>query len=105
MYVKKFDSDDFIILLIYFADMLIIRRDKIEKLKKELSKSFDTKDFGPAKQLFGMKISHDRKTRRLWVSHVGYIQKVLERFSMHHAKLVGSPLTTFHIEFTIMFLN
>ena len=50
MYVNKFDSDDFVILLIFVNNMLIVRLDKvqIEKLKKELNKSFDLKDLGPA---------------------------------------------------------
>jgi len=45
VYVKKFDSDNFIVWLIYIDDMLIVRRDKfkIEKLKKELKKSFNMK--------------------------------------------------------------
>jgi len=94
MYVKKFNNDDFIILLLYIDDMLIVRRDKskIEKLKKELSKYFDMKDLGLTTQILGMKISRDRKTRYLWVSQGGYIQKVLERFNMHQTKPVDSPL-------------
>lgn len=49
MYVKKFASCDFIILLIYI-DMLIVGWDmsKIEKLK-ELGMSFDIKDLGPTR--------------------------------------------------------
>jgi len=45
VYVKKFVSNDFIILLIYVDNILIVGWDKsnIEKLK-ELSKSFDMKD-------------------------------------------------------------
>lgn len=39
-----------------------------------------------------MSISRDRKTRRLWVSQESYIEKILERFSMHKAKPVSSPL-------------
>ena len=64
----------------------------IEKLKKELSKFFDMKDSGLTRKILGMKNSHDRKTRHLWVSHEGYIEKIQERFNMHEAKLVGSPL-------------
>ena len=39
--------------------MLIVGRDtgKIDKLKKELSKSFEMKDLGPASQILGIKIS------------------------------------------------
>jgi hypothetical protein len=60
--------------------MLIICRDtsKIDRLKKELSKSFNMKDLGPAKQILGMKISRDRKkwkivaiTRELYREGIG----------------------------------
>ena len=49
--MKKFSIGEFIILLLYVDDMLIVCRDisKTDKLKKELSKSFAMKDLGPAK--------------------------------------------------------
>ena len=52
VFVKRFSDSDFIILLLYVDDMLIIDRDanKIEKLKGELSRSFAMKDLGHAKQ-------------------------------------------------------
>ena len=48
VFMKKFSDDDFIILLLYVDDMLIVGHDvgKIGKLKRELSKSFAMKDFG-----------------------------------------------------------
>ena len=51
VFVKKFDGDDFLILLLYVDNMLIVRRNpkKIGSLKKALSKSFAKKDMGPAK--------------------------------------------------------
>ena len=51
MFTIKFSSDDFIILLLYVDDMLIIGHDssKINRLKKELSKSFGMKDLGSTK--------------------------------------------------------
>ena len=53
--VKKYASDDFIILLLYIDDMLTIGHDlkKIVALKKALSKSFVMKDLGSAKQSLG----------------------------------------------------
>lgn len=56
--VKKLSKGDYILLL-YVDDMLIVGHDsmKIDKLIKELSKSFDMKDIGPIKQIFGMKIT------------------------------------------------
>ena len=60
----------FVILLLYVNDMLIVGHDaaKIQKLKRELSKSFAMKDLGPAKQILGMKIVRDRKKKKLWLS-------------------------------------
>ena len=93
VYVKRYGDGDFIILLLYVDDMLVVGQDisKINKLKKELSKSFDMKDLGPASQILGMKIIRDRKTRKLWLSQERYIEKVLERFNMSNAKPVSSP--------------
>ena len=88
VFTRKFYDDDFIILLLYVDDMLIIGHDssKIDKLKRELNKYFSMKDLGSAKQILGMKISYDRKTMKLWLSQESYIKKVLERFNMSKAK-------------------
>ena len=69
-FVKKFSNGEFIILSLYVDDMLIVDRDtgKIDKLKKELSKSFEMKDLGLARQIIGIKISRDRKNGKLWLS-------------------------------------
>jgi hypothetical protein len=63
VFVKKFSNGEFIILLLYVNDILIVGRDtsKIDRLKEELSKFFAMKDLGPARKILGMKISWDRK--------------------------------------------
>ena len=65
---------------------------KIDKLKKELTKSFSMKNLGSVKHILGMKISRDRNNRKLWLSQESYIEKVLERFNMSKGKTVCSPL-------------
>ncbi|CAA0837820.1 cysteine-rich RLK (RECEPTOR-like protein kinase) 8 [Striga hermonthica] len=89
VFVKRYSDDDFIILLLYVDDMLVIGHDtsKIAQLKKELSKSFAMKDLGAAKNILGMKISRDRKNGRLWLSQEDYIEKVLEMFNMSKARV------------------
>ena len=61
-FVKRYGHDDFIILLLYVDDMLIVGHDpkKIFALKKTLSKSFAMKYLGSAKQILRMKIIRDR---------------------------------------------
>ena len=57
VFMQKFSDNDFIILLLYVDDMLIVgpNSSRIMNLKKELSKSFDMKDIGPTKQILGIK--------------------------------------------------
>mgnify|MGYP000535931251 CR=1 FL=1 len=49
VFVKRYDGGDFLILLLYVDDMLIVGQDpkKIRSLEKALSKSFTMKDMGP----------------------------------------------------------
>ena len=95
VFVKKFGNNDFIILLLYVDDILIVGKDasKIDNLKREFSKSFAMKDLGSTKQILGMNISCDSKIRKLWLFHEAYVEKVLERFNMDKSKSVCSPLT------------
>ncbi|GJR77028.1 putative RNA-directed DNA polymerase [Tanacetum coccineum] len=86
---------DFIILLLYVDDMLIVGKNigRIAQLEQDLSKSFAMKDLGPAKQIFGIRIFCDRGAKKLHISQEQYIEKVLRRFNMDKAKVVSSPLT------------
>ena len=63
VYVRRFPDDKAIILLLYVDDMLIVGQDAdmIQKLKRELSKTFDMKDLGNTKRILGMEILRDRK--------------------------------------------
>ena len=49
------------------------------------------KDLGEANFILGIKLWWDRKNRMLGLSQVGYIDKVLEQFSMQNSKKVLLP--------------
>ncbi|KAE8659940.1 hypothetical protein F3Y22_tig00116959pilonHSYRG00039 [Hibiscus syriacus] len=89
-YIKKFDIN-FIILLLYVDDMLVegSKMQEIINLKQKLSKQFAMKDLGAAKQILGMKIKRDTKSRTLILSQAEYINKVLSMFNMQYAKPVS----------------
>ncbi|CAL1369479.1 unnamed protein product [Linum trigynum] len=82
VFVKYFAENDFIILLLYVDDMLIVGRNvgEIDRLKKDLSKSF------------AMRISRDRTNGKFWLSQERYIERFLERINMSKAKAVSTPL-------------
>ncbi|GJS10563.1 retrovirus-related pol polyprotein from transposon TNT 1-94 [Tanacetum coccineum] len=89
VFFQKFGDDDFIILLLYVDDMLIVGKNigRIAQLKRDLSKSFSMKDLGPAKQIIGIRIFRDRGAKKLHISQEQYIEKVLCRFNMDKAKV------------------
>ncbi|GJY12254.1 retrovirus-related pol polyprotein from transposon TNT 1-94 [Tanacetum coccineum] len=92
-YLKKVGSS-FIILLLYFDDMLVVGSDmaEIKKLKRQLSQEFEMKDLGSAKQILGMSIIRDKTKGTLRLSQEKYIRKVLEKFNMKDAKARCQPL-------------
>ena len=73
--------------------------DDIKGLKEQLSHSFAMKDLGAEKQILAMKICRDRKTRKLTLSQVDCVEKVLHRFAMENAKVVSTPLPS-HLKLT-----
>ena len=68
VFVKSYNEGDFLILLLYVDDMLIVRQDtkKIGSLKKALGKSFAMKYVGLAKKILGMHIVREKTKNTLW---------------------------------------
>ena len=50
------------------------------------------KDLGAAKKILGMRITRDKKNKKLMLSQGEYIEKVLERFRMQNEKPVSTRL-------------
>ena len=92
-YFKHFDNS-YIILLLYVDDMLIVGPsiEEIKNLKRELSKQFEMKDLGSAKQILGMRITRDKAKGTLKLSQVEYVKKVLNKFNMDKVKPMSTPL-------------
>ena len=96
VFVQNFSANDFVILLLYVDDMLIVgsNASRIDSLKRELSNCFSMKDLGPTKHILGMSIARDRRCKKLWISQEKYIEKVLQRFNLDKSKAVSTPLAT-----------
>ena len=74
--------------------MLIIGSsiEKINNMKKQLSKQFAMKDLGAVKQIVGMRIIRDKANGTLKLLQSEYVKKVLSKFNMNEAKPVSTPL-------------
>ncbi|KAH9682249.1 hypothetical protein KPL71_027276 [Citrus sinensis] len=93
-YYKRFEDNDFIILLLYVDDMLVAgpNKDRIQELKVQLAREFEMKDLGPANKILGMQIHRDRNNRKIWLSQKNYLKKLLRRFNMQDCKSISTPL-------------
>ena len=56
------------------------------KVKVWLLGQFDMKELGEANFILGIRLWRDRKNKMLGLSQAGYIDKVLERFSIQNSK-------------------
>ncbi|RVW42558.1 Retrovirus-related Pol polyprotein from transposon TNT 1-94 [Vitis vinifera] len=72
----------------------IINVSRIDKLKKQLSKSLSMKDLVLAKKILGIRIERNGTSKKLYMSLEQYIEKVLEIFNMSKAKVVSFPLAS-----------
>ena len=78
-------------------DLLIVGSsiERINNLKKQLSKQFAMKDLGAAKQILGMRIIRDKANGTLKLSQLDHVKKVLSRFNINEAKPVSTPLGSY----------
>ena len=87
--VCKRHQDNVVIFLVLYVDYIqLIGNDVgvMSSVKIWLSSQFDMKDLGEASYILGIKLWRDRKNRMLDLSQVGYIDKILARFSMQISK-------------------
>ena len=101
VYFKMIENRSYIILLLYVDDMVFAgcNMQDINVLKKKLDNSFAMKDLGVSNKILGMRITRDRKHRKLTLSQCEYIEKVLERFRLQNEKPVSTPFAN-HFKLT-----
>ncbi len=83
-----------IIIYTYVDDFLIFRKDKaeVDALKKQLSQTFKMEDSGECEYFTGVRISRDRRNRRIHLCQDAYIDGVLETFQMSDCDVKLNPL-------------
>ena len=95
VYYNKLPGGKYIYLLLYVDDILTVSKSRsaIDKLMKDLSFEFETKDLGEAKKVLGMEIERDRRSGKMSSTQKGYLQKVLQKYNIDaDTKSVSTPL-------------
>ncbi|CAA7052965.1 unnamed protein product [Microthlaspi erraticum] len=96
VYFKCFGDKDYVYLLLYVDDMLVVAKDikEITRLKHILSREFEMKDLGAARRILGIDIFRDRKRGILQLSQQDYLERVLKDYGMLESRSVQTPIGT-----------
>jgi hypothetical protein len=93
VYINKEDGN--IVIVVIYVDDLMVASDnprKLQRLKSELSKSFEMKDLGPLSFCLGIELTQDVKKQTITLSQSKYIKETLSRFNMENYKGVTTPI-------------
>ncbi|KAE9334709.1 hypothetical protein PF008_g13824 [Phytophthora fragariae] len=63
----------------------------MEKLKQSIGSAFKAKDLGEVSFLLGLKITRDRRARKLWINQQSNVDSILQKFNMEHGAGVATP--------------
>lgn len=85
-----------ILIGLYVDDMLILSKESsdIDRVVRGISKRWKIKDLGEVSMILGIKVTRDRKNRRIYLDQEGYIDEVIKRFRLEKATSFTTPATT-----------
>lgn len=75
--------------------MLILGKDhlEIDRVVKGIGKRWKIKDLGGVDMILGIRVTRDRRNRRLYLDQEGYIDEVVKRFRLEQATPRLTPAT------------
>lgn len=88
-------ADRRILIGLYVDDMLILSKDPsdIDRVVKGIQKRWKIKDLGEVNMILGIRVTRDRKNRRIFLDQEGYIDEIVKRFQLEQAAPYSTPAT------------
>jgi hypothetical protein len=88
-------ADRRILIGLYVDDMLILSKDPsdIDQVVKGIQKRWKIKDLGEVNMILGIRVTRDRKNRRIFLDQEGYIDEIVKRFRLEQAAPYSTPAT------------
>ena len=84
-----------LIVPVFVDDLLIIgkSRPEIDRLKDQLARVFKFRDLGPISFFLGVKVTRDRKLRKIWLSQDQYAKTMLARYGFADCRPLSTPMS------------
>ena len=94
VYVFRNKTGKVIIAVIYVDDALFMGNDKplLLELKEKFKKIWECRDLGEPKEFLRMRITRDRKARKIVIEQRDYLEKIIRKFGMLNAAPAATPL-------------
>lgn len=90
IYIRESDG---IMIMLYIDNMLLIgKADAVAEVREKIAGRFDVVCLGPVKHFLGIIIERDRPQRSIYISQVGYIERILEHVGLAKCNSVTTPL-------------
>ena len=85
-----------VIVMVYVDDFIVAgpTKEACVALMRDLGRFWAVTDLGEAHTILGMKVTRDRKEKRLWLNQKGYIEKVVDRFGSRVKRRRLVPIST-----------
>ncbi|KFY92869.1 hypothetical protein V500_04000 [Pseudogymnoascus sp. VKM F-4518 (FW-2643)] len=85
-----------ILIGLYVDDMLILSKDPsdIDRVVKGIKKRWKIKDLSEVNMILGIRVTQDRKNRRIFLDQEGYVDEIVKRFQLKQATTYSTPATT-----------
>ena len=92
LYVKKVDSEDFLIVSLYVDDLLVTgsNPEEVQKFKADMKKEFEMSDLGEMNYFLGMEIHQSNDG--IFICQKKYAEDILKKFKMEKCKPIATPL-------------
>ncbi|KAG1657165.1 hypothetical protein FOA52_012280 [Chlamydomonas sp. UWO 241] len=85
---------DYVYLLLYVDDMLVIgRTSSVRKVVGQVTKAYECRDLGCAKQFLGMAITRDRGSRTILLTQAELTKQLLLKFNLSECRTRDVPLS------------
>ncbi|KAI1005009.1 hypothetical protein K3495_g3205 [Podosphaera aphanis] len=86
-----------ILIFIYVDDFLIAAptnlRAHMDRIKLSIDTKYELRDLGEVKRFLNLDICRNREVRTIHISMASYVDKIVTRFHLQHARLPNVPLT------------
>jgi len=87
-------NNERVIVIVYVDDLILASKElsRLEYIKSKMKSMFKMTDLGQVNNILGINVRREGETGKMHLSQEKYIEELLEKFDMKHAKTASTPI-------------